>query len=120
MGALPEGFLVRNKKGKLSIEKIIQLTQDQFLNKIKLNHGIKDHNFKTLILPLGIDIDSLDQTWLTNLDSFGSKRGEVAHTSKYAQGSINPKDEFESVLMLLSGIKELDQTIMSSRSRADS
>ncbi|TMP39872.1 HEPN domain-containing protein [Pseudoalteromonas rubra] len=100
------------KNGKDSVEQVIDLAQKQFTKKLKDNHGVKDKNFKTLILPLGVEISSLDQTWLTNLDSFGTKRGEVAHKAKRAQGSINPKDEFDLVNSLLVGIEELDKKIV--------
>ena len=104
------------KNVKDSVVEVVDLAQKQFTQKLKDNHGIKDRNFKTLILPTGIDIDSLDQTWLTNIDSFGTKRGEVAHKAKRTQGAINPKDEFESVQTLLNGIEELDRKIVQLRS----
>ncbi|MBU2887457.1 hypothetical protein KO507_16950 [Gilvimarinus agarilyticus] len=104
------------KNAKDSVVEVIDLAQRQFTKKLKDNHGIKDKNFKTLILPTGIDIGSLDQTWLTNIDSFGTKRGEVAHKAKRTQGTINPKDEFESVQALLNGLEDLDKKIMQLRS----
>lgn len=100
------------KNPKDSIVEIIDLAQKQFTQKLKENHGIKNKNFKTLILPTGVDINSLDQTWLTNLDDFGAKRGEVAHNSKRAQDSINPKDELDLVNILLAGFEDLDRKIM--------
>tara|TARA_Y100000815_G_scaffold271473_1_gene298118 strand:- start:1252 stop:1842 length:591 start_codon:yes stop_codon:yes gene_type:complete len=103
------------KNAKDSVVEVIDVAQRQFTQKLKDNHGIKDKNFKTLILPTGIDIGSLDQTWLTNIDSFGTKRGEVAHKAKRAQGTINPKDEFESVQTLLDGIEDLDRRIVQLR-----
>lgn len=106
------------KNAKDSVVEVIDLAQKQFTQKLKDNHGIKDKNFKTLILPTGIDIGSLDQTWLTNIDSFGTKRGEVAHNAKRTQGTINPKDEFESVQALLNGIEDLDKKIVQLRSES--
>jgi uncharacterized protein YjbJ (UPF0337 family) len=106
------------KNAKDSVVEVIDLAQRQFTQKLKDNHGIKDKNFKTLILPTGIDIGSLDQTWLTNIDSFGTKRGEVAHKAKRTQGTINPKDEFESVQALLNGIEDLDKKIVQLRSES--
>jgi len=100
------------KNVKDSVAEVIDLAQKQFTQKLKENHGIKDKNFKTLILPIGIDIDSLDQTWLTNIDNFGTKRGDIAHNSKRTQGTINPKDEYDVVSLLLVGIEDLDRKIM--------
>lgn len=95
-----------------SVNEIVDLAQTQFTRRIKENHGIKDKNFKTLILPTGIDFSKLDQTWLTNLDNFGSKRGDVAHKSKTAHDTINPKDEYELVKKLLAGLLDLDREII--------
>lgn len=104
--------IAKSRKNKESIAEVIRLAQSQFAKKLKDNHGVKDKNFKTLFLPTGVDIDSLDQTWLANIDGFGTKRGEVAHSAKQTQGAINPKDEFNTVCLLMSGIKELDSRIM--------
>lgn len=103
------------KDSKDSAIEVIELAQQQFIRKLKDNHGIKDKNFKTLIIPTGVDINSLDQTWLTNIDSFGAKRGELAHKAKRTQDAINPQDEFDSVQVLLLGIQELDRQVMQLR-----
>lgn len=100
------------KNAKDSIIEVIDLAQQQFTNKLKKNHGVKSKNFKTLILPIGVDIQILDQTWLTSLDDFGSKRGEVAHNARRTQGAINPKDEYDLVQILLSGFLSLDREVM--------
>ena len=63
---------------------VIDLAQNQFLQRIKDNHGIKENNFYVLVLPTGIDPSELDATWIANLNNFGSLRGEVAHQSKKA------------------------------------
>lgn len=68
-----------------------------------------------IMIPTGIDVSSLDQTWLTNINSFGTKRGEVAHHSKGTQGSLNPRDEFDTVKALLLGIEKLDRLLMQLR-----
>lgn len=99
------------KNIKDSVSEVIDLAQKQFIKKIKKNHGIKDNNFKMLILPTSIDIDKLDTTWLTNLDNFGIKRGEIAHKTKKATSLINPKDEYTSVKGLLAGLETLDRQI---------
>jgi len=96
---------------KDSVNEIIDMAQTQFIKKVKGNNGIKDKNFKELILPTGIEVGELDQTWLTNLDSFGSRRGEIAHKSKRTTGLINPKDEYETVKLLLAGLEALDRKI---------
>lgn len=96
---------------KESVDKVINLAQTQFMQRVKDNHGIKENNFHVLILPTGIDPSELDATWITNLNNFGSLRGAVAHNSKRATGQINPKDELNTVTSLVFGLEELDKRI---------
>lgn len=96
---------------KESVDKVINLAQTQFMQRVKDNHGIKEKNFHVLIVPTGIDPSELDATWITNLNNFGSLRGTVAHNSKRATGQINPKDELNTVTSLVLGLEELDKRI---------
>lgn len=101
---------------KDSVNEAINIAQRQYINYIKENHGVKEKNLKQLILPLGIEINELDETWVTNLDNFGSIRGEIAHKTKRATTQINPEDEYNTVRTLLIGLKELDEKIMRAQS----
>lgn len=100
-------------KGRIKVKdaakEAIDIALKQYIQKLKDNNGIKEKNFKTMVLPTGVEVDELDQTWITNLDQFGKLRGDVAHQSKKTQGQINPADEFKSVQELLKGIKKLDE-----------
>lgn len=111
--------IVRLAKGrsrvKDSINEVIDIAQKQFISNVRDNHGVKEKNFKRLILPLGVEIEELDGTWLTNLDNFGASRGETAHKTKRATGQINPKDEYANVKKLLKGLKELDEKILQAK-----
>lgn len=107
----------RRTRVKDTVNEAIDIAQKQFVTVIQNNHGIKETNFKRLVLPLGVDVDALDSTWITNLDNFGSSRGETAHKAKMASGEINPEDEYETVKQLLVGLKELDSKIQVARSR---
>lgn len=55
--------------------------------------------------------DELDQLWLTNLDEFGKRRGDVAHKAIKAQQQIDPKSELQVVEDLVKGLRELDELI---------
>jgi hypothetical protein len=100
---------------KDSVDEIIDLAQTQFIQIIQNNNGIKQKNFKSLVLPTGVDVDKLDQTWLTNLDEFGKLRGDIAHNAKKATGQINPADEYGRIRALLGGLQELDKQIIQVR-----
>lgn|SRR5690606_10252152 len=97
---------------KDAVNEAVNLAQKQYVKLVRDNHGVKEKNFKRLILPLGVDIEELDRTWLTNLDSFGANRGETAHKTKRASGQINPEDEYKTVRELLEGLRELDEIIL--------
>ena len=45
------------------------------------NHGIKEKNLLSLLLPIGINSDDLDKVWLQEMKDFGAKRGQFAHQS---------------------------------------
>ncbi|HCR3183399.1 TPA: hypothetical protein ON424_001366 [Morganella morganii] len=99
---------------KDSLSEIMSIASKQFMKKVKSNHGIKAKNFKLLMLPTGIDIDELQPEMLPKLDSFGSKRGEIAHTSGRGRVSqqINPKDELDDVNFLLDCFRILDTKLV--------
>lgn len=97
---------------KDSINEAIDIAQKQYIINVRDNHGVKERNFKRLIIPLGIEIDDLDGTWLANLDNFGASRGETAHKTKRTTGQINPEDEYKTVQRLVKGLKELDEKIL--------
>lgn len=101
-----------------SVNEIIDLAQTQFIKIVKENHGVRENNLKSLILPIGVDISELDHTWLTGLDNFGSLRGEIAHNAKRTTDQINPKDEYNNVLALLEGLKSLDTLILKQKQTA--
>ena len=46
---------------------------------IAANNGIKRNNLSTMLLPLGILPDDLDELMLTQLDEMGKRRGEMVH-----------------------------------------
>lgn len=104
--------IAKSRKREDSIFNILVAAQKQFINLIEKNHGIKENNLKSLILPTGVDINQLDQTWLANLDSFGKLRGEIAHKTKRTTTQVNPKDEFDRVKSLLKGLKDLDVLVL--------
>jgi hypothetical protein len=76
------------------------------------NNGVKEENLLRLILPVGIRRDDLDALWITNLNEFGRKRGEVAHRAVGAQQQIDPQTEWQVVKDLLIGLEKLDKLIV--------
>lgn len=103
--------IAKSRRNYQSIEKVIENASRQFLQKIKDNHGIKENNFYTLISPTGIDTESIDPDLIPNLNSYGSLRGEVAHSTRSTTRTINPQDEINQINCILNGLKDLDNKI---------
>ena len=86
-----------------------------FKETINGNHGIKESNILKLFGPLGYDINDFDTFFLSELNTFGSDRGIVAHTSASLQTQqlLNFNEEVIRVNRILSGIKEFQEVIES-------
>ena len=85
-----------------------------FRKEINGNHGIKEENLKKLFTPLGYQIDDFDPTFISTLSSFGSSRGETAHTS--ANKTTQPLDqntELSRIDNLLENIMDFEEVIFS-------
>jgi len=94
---------------KDSAYEVVDLALKQYMTKVKDNNGIKESNFKTLVLPTGIMIDELDSTLLDKLDLFGISRGDIAHLSKKrVTKQLNPQDEYNNVNFILNALKDFD------------
>jgi hypothetical protein len=104
--------LLKIKPNDDSINDLISRAVEQYKEIVKDNHGIKDSNIKSLILPTGILLSELDPVWLNSMKSFGFDRGTVAHTSRRGIAIMNipdPKSEWDTVKQnLLPGLETLD------------
>jgi hypothetical protein len=105
-------FLKSGDKSFTSVTDAVGHCFGKFNQIIKDNNGIKQENLEKLLRPVGIDWATVDETWLSTLNSFGSARGEVAHTSVRVHLPIDPKGELETVMeKILPGLKDLDEAI---------
>jgi hypothetical protein len=84
----------------------------KFNQTIKDNNGIKQENLQKFLPPVGIDWALMDGTWLSTLNSFGTARGEVAHSSVRVHQPIDPMGEYDTVSnKILPGLKDLDSAM---------
>lgn len=106
--------LARSRKNvKEKSKDIVEAAFKQYLKNISDNHGIKEQNLRSLIIPTGLYMDDLDPTWITSMNEFGKQRGDIAHKSNKVHEMINPQDEYKRVKdMLLPGIKDLDSRLL--------
>ncbi len=93
----------------------IKEAESKFLNTVRNNHGVKEANLLGLLAPSGVDVLRLDPALVATLNSFGSTRGLVAHTSVSAQRPPDPASVRADVLHLVLGLRRFDREVMSLR-----
>lgn len=101
-----------------NVNKYVNLTDrihrvvSKYTGAIRQNHGIKEENLLGILVPIGFDIDSFDQSWLATMSSFGENRGATAHKSYKVQQPIDPVSEVNTVNLILSETKKIDEELL--------
>ncbi|MFN6325089.1 MAG: HEPN domain-containing protein [Aphanizomenon sp.] len=99
------------KEEKVKISKKIDLAVESFQRVISQNHGVKEDHILSLLLPIGIDSDDLDPAWLATMNTFGEKRGLVAHKSATSYMTIqtpDPANELNTVTQIKNELLRID------------
>ena len=82
---------------------------------IKQNSGIREANILRLLIPIGVPLGLIESavqgSWLPKIDEFGQERGKTAHQSG-VNNLVDPKTEYETVQVILKGIKLIYAEIM--------
>ncbi|BDX37813.1 hypothetical protein CYCD_11680 [Tenuifilaceae bacterium CYCD] len=95
-----------------SIEYRMNKSVSHYLNLVNKNNGVKQSDILNLILPIGIELSDLDETWLNIMDSFGSTRGNIAHNSTTVQQQLDRNTEMNRINnQILTEIVRLDELI---------
>lgn len=101
-----------NSPDKNKIESRINRTVIHYINLLNKNHGVKSKNIRKILLPLGIEENDLDQTWMNIMDDFGKKRGSFAHTTHSIQAQIDLQTEKNRIdRQIVPEISRLDNVI---------
>lgn len=106
-----KGKINKNEEG--IIENRMELYVKKYMNIIKANNGVKEINLLKILLPLGIHLNDIDNTFLLSIDSFGYKRGIVAHESIKAKFLIDPSTKKKEMANIMTEIRKLDNRIIS-------
>lgn len=74
------------------------------------NHGIREKNILSLLLPIGFPTDKIDPLMLAEFGTFGKLRGEVAHSSPkvHTVKKPDPKQELDTVNRIVGLLKDVD------------
>jgi RiboL-PSP-HEPN len=75
------------------------------------NHGIKETNLMKLVFPLGIQYQTIDPALINDLDTFGSFRGGIAHSSIKTQQPIDIEGQYKKVEVIIKRLKAFDRKI---------
>lgn len=85
-----------------------------FMEKISKNHGIKQENIHKLFYPLGYEDKFFDTALLSQLDSFGSQRGNIVHTSaQKAMQALDQKTVLDMINNIISLLPDFEGVILS-------
>jgi hypothetical protein len=96
---------------EIDVKKKISNCVSSFIRRIKAeNHGIREKNLLSILLPIGFDHSAIDKLTLSELDNFGRMRGEFAHSTlhKHVTKRPNPEDEWKKVQAILAMIIAID------------
>ncbi|MFM6089883.1 MAG: HEPN domain-containing protein [Dolichospermum sp.] len=110
----PSNVKQDNHDKRLEITEKINSAIKSFKKVIDNNHGLKEKNILALLLPIGIDSDDLDPAWLADMNTFGEKRGLVAHTSATSYMTIqtpDPANELNTVTQITHELLRIDELI---------
>jgi hypothetical protein len=103
---LDQGSSEQIPQKKLKFDEKRKKVSEFFHTSVQKNHGVRIKNILSLLLPIGIDIEELDEIWLQEMNNFGKKRGDFAHqsASNYKTNQLpDPKSELEMINRLVYG-----------------
>lgn len=95
-------------ESQLTKEDRVRQILDSFKKSVANNNGIKRKNVLLLVVPLGVDYNTIDETWLSTIDSYGADRGKVAHRSFSVQQQIDKMNELNNLDLVLKGFRKMD------------
>ncbi|WP_420265185.1 HEPN domain-containing protein [Candidatus Magnetominusculus dajiuhuensis] len=84
-----------------------------FAKTVEQNHGITEDRLLKLLIPIGVQKNELNNTWLVDINQFGERRGDIAHQSlTKAKEILYPLSQEIKVKRILDGIEELDKILI--------
>ncbi len=90
---------------------IVNSAFQSYSSVVRDNNGIKQINLEKLLFPIGIHEAHLSSTWLAQMNSFGTDRGGLAHSSIRVQQPPDPLSQLKTVNQLLQGLLDLDKIL---------
>lgn len=102
----------KDDKKNSTLESRVKAARAEYNRYVRIeNHGIKEKNILRILMPLGISASDINASWLGDIDSWATSRGDAAHKSGKLQMTPDPKREYYTVKDILKGFRELDDTM---------
>lgn len=105
----PQPSQQRSWPDQVDLDKRVKNAATAYRRILEANHGVKEANIMPLLIPIGFNIEALDQALLNDLTAFGEARGDGAHRSSSLQTAPDPKTEWMRVEALVSGLDDIDR-----------
>ncbi|MFK0382950.1 HEPN domain-containing protein [Agrobacterium sp. NPDC090273] len=93
-----------------NVEEFSKEAFNRYRAAVTSNNGITDKDQAKLLVPIGVDPDSIDLILKNNLDQFGKKRGDVAHKFKVQRTDTLTAVDTD-LNTIVSGILAYDQAV---------
>jgi hypothetical protein len=93
-----------------NIEEFSKEAYNRYYAVVKANNGIIKKDQKKILVPVGVDPESVDVALMNTLDAFGAKRGDVAHKFKVARTDTLTAVQTD-LTTIMSGITVYDQAV---------
>lgn len=112
-GKPPTSLVTPPQKAAKSLQERLDDAANRFNQQVRVyNHGVRELNLLSMLLPIGMEASDLDLTWLATLDSWARERGDFAHKSSGKIGNrLDPATEYAQVKSLMGGFKDLDRRV---------
>jgi len=126
MGRPPESLTPKQNNQTKSLNKQLDISErvndaiNDYRKVVDGNHGIKEKNIISLLLPVGVSPIEIENTSLVCFDDYGKTRGLWAHSSIGIIYKPNPKDEIKRVDQLLKELQSIDSVLQEIESSLDS
>lgn len=108
--------MTEKSKSKLStdlasnVEEFSKEAFNRYLAVVKSNNGIVDRDQIKILVPIGVDPESVDVVLMNNLHGFGARRGDVAHKFKVQRTDTLTAVDTE-LMTIAEGIIGYDQAV---------
>lgn len=112
--APPKPNLTKKWPARLDISSRLEDAVKQYVDSISTrNHGVREPNILKMLLPIGYHHSKCDPLLLTELNNFGSVRGQLAHhrRARAVQQVIDPETEFRRIDGLLKLLAPVDREL---------